>query len=395
MNRLFSNTTLLVPARLHSLVLQEGFRPERQTAIYLIYDQIVQKCGLMKGKWTHISDSTFGNVVKNHTRKSIEKKWLEENGFIQIKKWTAEDGTVRNSKIPGKKCQAYKVVEQGGESLWVDLWKRKLEWTATTAPDAVCQYTRDVLGRVEMDQAKVARICLGESEFFALTLARRMAVLHWARALHFGTGAIRRGRRVSRLYSPWTSAPRELRGACFLEGEPIVSIDLQASQPALIGLLAEDDDFLRACFNDELYGKVSELFDVEREEAKPIVLSYIYGRNRAASARNKQAYLVQEHVARNFPKTYSFVWKNKLHDHTAFACRLQNLEAELFLGGIFGEMMQRQIPALTVHDSIAVPLSRKQTAVGICRDVLGRRLAGKARIKVKQQGTDQEMTLTV
>jgi hypothetical protein len=129
--------------------------------------------------------------------------------------------------------------------------------------------------------------------------------------------------------------------------------------------------------------------------AKPIVLSYIYGRNRSATARNKQAYLVQEHVANHFPKTHSFVWKNKLHDHTAFACRLQNLEADLFLGGIFGELMQRQIPALTVHDSIAVPLSRQQKAVEICRDVLGRRLAGKARIKVNQQGTDQETTLTV
>lgn len=104
---------------------------------------------------------------------------------------------------------------------------------------------------------------------------------------------------------------------------------------------------------------------------------------------------MQEYVASHFPKTHSFVWKNKLHDHTAFACRLQNLEAELFLGGIFGEMMHQQIPALTVHDSIAVPLSRQQKAVEICRNVLGRRLAGKARIRVNQQETDQEMTLTV
>lgn len=395
MNRLFSNTTLLVPARLHSLVLQEGFRPERQTAIYLIYDQIVQKCGQMKGKWTHIADRTFGNVVKNHTRKSVEKKWLEENGFIQIKKWKSEDGMVKNSKIPGKKCQEYRVVEQEGESLWVDLWKRSLEWTAITSPDACCEYTRDVLRRLDLDEGKVARICLGESEFFGLPVARRMAVLHWARALYFGTGAIHRGRRVNRLFSPWTSAPRELRTACSLAGEPIVSIDLQASQPALIGSLAEDDDFLIACFNDELYGAVGELFGVERDEAKPIVLSYIYGPNRSEKARNQQAYLVQEHVAKRFPKTRSFVWGNKLRDYKAFARRLQNLEADLFLGGIFGEMMQRQIPALTVHDSVAVPMSMQRNAVEICRNVLGTRLAGKARITVNQYGSEQEFTLTI
>lgn len=395
MEKLLSDTALLVPARLHSRVLQEGFRPERQTAIYLIYDLIVRKCGLMKGKWTHISDHSFGNVVKNHTRKSVEKRWLEENGFIQIKKWISKDGTVRNSRIPGRKCQAYRVVEQAGESVWVDLWKRTLEWSSTTAPDALCEYTREVLGMIELDTGKVARICFGEAEFSALPLARRMAALHWARALHFGTGAIRRGRRVSRLYSPWTSAPRELRKACFMSGEPIVSIDLQASQPALIGLLAEDDDFLLACFNDELYCTVSDLFGVERDEAKPIVLSYIYGRNRTEAARNKQAYLVQEHVARRFPKTHAFVWDNKLHDHTKFACRLQNLEADLFLGGIFGEMLRRRIPALTVHDSVAVPMSRQENAVEICRKVLGRRLAGKARIKVNHHGAEQELMLTI
>lgn len=395
MDKLFSNTTLLVPARLHSRVLQEGFRPERQTAIYLIYDQIVQKCGLMKGEWTSISDRTFGNVVKNHTRKSTEKKWLEENGFIQIKKWTSEDGMVKNSRIPRKKCQEYRVVEQEGESLWVDLWKRKLEWTAITAPDAFCEYTREVLAEVELDKGKVNRICLGESEFSTLPPARRMAALHWARALHCGTGAIHRGRRVSRLFSPWTSAPRELRKACFLAGEPIASIDLQASQPALIGSLAEDDDFLIACFNDQLYGAVGKLFEVDRDHAKQIVLSYIYGPNREENARNKQAYLVQGYVAKHFPKTHSFVWKNKLQHYKAFARRLQNLEADLFVDGIFSEMMQKQIPALTVHDSITIPMSRQEEAVEICRRVLGTTLAGKARLKVNRYETGQEIAITI
>lgn len=395
MERLFSDTALLVPARLHSRVLQAGFRPERQTAIYLIYDQIVQKCGLMKGKWTGISDRTFGNVVKNHTRKSLEKKWLEENGFIQIRKWKSEDGIVKNSRIPGKKCQEYRVIEQEGESLWVDLWNRKIKWTAITAPDAFCKYTRDVLAGVELDAGKVARICAGETEFSTLAVARRMAVLHWARALHFGTGAIHRGRRVNRLFSPWTSAPRELRKACFLAGEPISSVDLQASQPALIGSLAEDDAFLIACFNDELYGVVGRLFEVERNEAKQIVLSYIYGPNREQNARNKQAYLVQEYVATHFPKTHSLVWENKLRNYKAFARRLQNLEADLFVDGIFREMMHKRMPALTVHDSIAVPMSRQEEAVEICRRVLKKTLGGKARLKVNQYETGQEIAITI
>jgi hypothetical protein len=395
MDRLFSNSALLIPAKLHDAVLGEGFRPERRTAIYLIYDVIMQKCARMSGKWAYISDRSFMKVVKNHTRKSAEKKWLEEKGFIQIKKWRSEDGTLKNSKIPGRQCQGYKIVEQKGECIWVDLWQRQLAWSSYTQDDRFCQYTRDMLGRVEVDEAKVACICWGQADFSSLSLARRMATLHWARTLHFGTGAIRRGRRVNRLYSPWTSAPRELRKACVLDGEPIVSIDLQASQPALIGLLAEDERFLQACFHDELYGQVSKLFGVCRDEAKPIFLSYIYGRNRKQTARNNRAFLVQEYVAKEFPKTHSFVWGSKLEDYKAFACRLQNLEAELFLDGIFGEMIQQKISALTVHDSIAVPMSRQEGAVQVCQTVLGRALAGKARMKVHQYESGQEFAITI
>ncbi len=395
MEKLFSDTALLVPARLHSRVLQEGFRPERQTAIYLIYDLIVQKCGLMKGKWTHISDQAFGNLVKNHTRKSVEKRWLEENGFIRIKKWKAKDGTWKNSKIPGRKCQAYKVVEQESESVCVDLWNRKLAWSASTAGDPFCEYTRTILETIRLDEVRVGRICLGEAEYSSLPIGRRMAILHWARTLRFGAGTIRRGQLVNRLYSPWTSAPRELRRACFLAGEPIVSIDLQASQPTLIGLLANDETFSEACFNDALYGEIGQMCSVTREVAKQIFLSYTYGRNRTANARNKPAYHVQQYVAHRFPKTHSFVVNMKANDYRGFARELQNLEAAIFINGIYAALMEQKIPSLTVHDSVAVPESRQEEAIDTCRRTLANKLAAKARIHVESYRENTEYKLTI
>jgi hypothetical protein len=381
-DRLFSDNSLLVPAELHDAVIREGFRPERRTAIYLIYDVIMQKCARMRGKWAYICDRSFLNVVKNHTRKSAEKKWLEEKGFIQIKKWRSEDGTLKNSKIPGKKCQAYKLIEQKGGCVWVDLWERQLAWTTYTEADRFCEYTRSVLAQVQVDHTLTASMCLGQAEYSAIPVARRMAILHWARTLQVGCGSIRRGRRVNRLYSPWTSTPRELRSACSLNGEPLVSIDLQASQPTLIGLLAEDAAFSQACFNDELYTHISELFGVDRETAKPIFLSYIYGRNRKPTARNSHAFQVQQFVAEKFPKTHAFIWQNKAIDHKAFACRLQNLEAHLFLDGIFDELMQMRAAALTLHDSVTVPCSLLEPALEISRKILSRKLRGRARLKV-------------
>jgi hypothetical protein len=396
MEKLFSNSTLLIPSRLYEAVLREGFRPERQTAIYLVYDVIVQRCTQMKGKWTYIPDRHFQNVVKNHTRKSAEKHWLEKNGFIQIKKWIASDGTVKNSRIPGKKCQAYRVVEQGEECIWVDLWKRKLDWPALTWNDPFCQYTRKVLGTIEVDESHVSLIVGGEAGFSTLPHTRRMSIAHWARTLHSGAGRISRGPTVNRLFSPWTCSPRELRRACFLSGQPIVSIDLQASQPTLIGLLAEDDTFSQACFSDELYGQVSKLFAVNREEAKRIFLSYIYGDNRKARARNKGALRVQEYVAEQFPKTHAYVWKCKLHDYTSFSRQLQNLEAELFINGIMAEMMQQGIPVLTVHDSISVPAKHEQQALEISRKILGQTMRGKVRLKINQYGEEEnEYTISI
>lgn len=393
-NRLFSPSTLMVPSKLHDLVLREGFRPERQTAIYLIYDAIAANCRQMKDKWTPIPDSTFRKLVKNHTRKSAEKTWLEEKGFIQIKKWRSKDGSMKNSRIPGKLCQSYRLVEQEGECLWVDLWGRKLAWPSFTAGDQLCQYARRVLMQIEVDQIQVSRICNGESGYSMLPPARRMAILHWARVLHFGAGSVRRGRRVNRLFSPWTSAPRELRRVCRLGGEAIVSIDLQASQPTLIGLLAQDDAFVKACFNDELYAQIGKLFATSRDEAKPIFLSYVYGPNRQANARNKLALAVQHYVSERFPTTHAYIWEEKRRDYKAFARQLQNLEARLFLDGILSEMEQRGIPALTAHDSIAVPESEYELAVEVSRIRLYE-LKGKGRLKVSNYGNEEEKAIAI
>lgn len=395
MERLFSNSALLIPAKLHEAALREGFRPERRTAIYLIYDLIVQECTQIKSEWAFICDRRFLKLVKNHTRKSNEKKWLEENGFIQIKKWRSEDGTLKNSKIPGRKCQGYKLVEQKGECILVDLWERKLNWPTFIQDDPFCQFTRMVLGQVEVDQSIATRMCLGEGEFSSLPVARRMAILHWARALQLGHGSIRRGRSVNRLFSPWTSAPRELRKACFLANESIVSFDLQASQPTLIGLLAGDDAFSQACLNDELYGHIGTVYSVEREEAKRIFLSYIYGPNRKPTARNKQALFVQQYVAERFPNTHAFVWRSKERDYSAFACQLQNMEAQIFVEGILAEMKQKGVPALTVHDSLSVTEKHYEEAVQACRKVLGNNLHGRGRVKAINYRTNTEEAIAV
>ena len=173
-----------------------------------------------------------------------------------------------------------------------------------------------------------------------------------------------------------------------------MSIDLQASQPTLIGLLAQDDAFVKACFNDELYAKIGELFATSRDEAKPIFLSYVYGPNREPNARNKLALAVQHYVAEQFPTAHAFIWQEKRRDYKAFARQLQNFEARLFLDGVLSEMKQRGIPALTAHDSIAVPESEYELALEISRIKLCE-LKGKGRLKVSNYGNEEEKAMAI
>jgi hypothetical protein len=107
MDRLFSKSALLIPAKLHEAALRECFRPERRTAIYLIYDVIMQKCARMSGKWAYISDRSFLKVVKNHTRKSAEKKWLEEKGFIQIKTQKFQASNAKATSSSSRRANAF------------------------------------------------------------------------------------------------------------------------------------------------------------------------------------------------------------------------------------------------------------------------------------------------
>jgi len=180
-----------------------------------------------------------------------------------------------------------------------------------------------------------------------------------------------------------------------LTGEAIATFDLQASQPTLIGVLAEDDSFSNACLTDELYGQICRLFGIDRNEAKPTFLSYIYGRNRTPKARNKRAFLVQQYVEEHFPKTHAYIWQRKHADHTEFACHLQNLEAELFVGDLLATMMQKKIPALTVHDCLAVPESRMEEALEIARKILKPRLGGKAKLRLSQSGKVEEQSIAI
>jgi hypothetical protein len=58
-------------------------------------------------------------------------------------------------------------------------------------------------------------------------------------------------------------------------------------------------------------------------------------------------------------------------------------------------MMQKKIPALTVHDCLAVPESRMEEALEIARKILKPRLGGKAKLRLSQSGKGEEQSIAI
>ena len=131
----------------------------------------------------------------------------------------------------------------------------------------------------------------------------------------------------------------------------MTSFDLRAAQPTLIGTLAGSLQFLRDSSSGKLYRDIGEALEVERDAAKDACYAYAFGPNRKQTTKNKPALAVQELVEKNYPEVHRYVWKQKLTDYRKFACMLQDKEAELFVDKILKELIQINIPALSVHDS--------------------------------------------
>jgi hypothetical protein len=63
-----------------------------------------------------------------------------------------------------------------------------------------------------------------------------------------------------------------------------------------------------------------------------------------------------------YPKTGRNVFDAKVEKHNQLAIDLQNREASIFVDGVYLELGQIELPALSIHDAIYVPASGTDTA---------------------------------
>jgi hypothetical protein len=175
---------------------------------------------------------------------------------------------------------------------------------------------------------------------------------------------------AGRLHYPVSNLKRELRKLLLLNGEQVVEIDVSASQPTLHASLYHSDCAERKRYFDfvtspRFYETVAGWggFEGPRGECKDLVFGELfYG---CIFPEEKPA--MWHRFYSEFPILAARMEEIKRRGNGALPHRMQRLEAEIVIDTTCSALKEAGIPVLTVHDSIMVPVSRKQEAQEIFR----------------------------
>lgn len=315
-------------------------------------------------EWAVIPDKVFRQVVSSHGTKNSIKKFFREKGIVSIRQWKVR-GESKDMMVPNEIAKAYRLRnEWRGNPIRVPINGRFNEntWSWVT-PEKLCNATKKNLNLLSLREAKFEQFLM--KDLLATKETKLERIESAIKTVHFRNGCITRGRNVKRLYSPWTSMPKVARRLFALDGESMVEFDLSCSQPTLIAEMIHDSNLMDACFHQHLYPLIIKRFNcVDKDEAKKLLFLYLYGPNREPH-HNVQAVAVQDFFFDEFPSAAKEIWKRKTPNHRAFNRRLQNLEARIFVDGAFRELINLNVPCLTIHDCLCVKKSNAEQCLEV------------------------------
>ena len=206
--------------------------------------------------------------------------------------------------------------------------------------------------------------------------------------LHFGY-------KVNRIYTPFCSLKREVRKNCLLiDGEEMCELDIKCSQPSLLYVLLknqnyatkftvnylspnekekleselieykclfnEPNDFYRFILGEYLRLKPNKKLD--RDKIKVFVLRWLF------SKKNKDP-IVTQIFNNEFPIMLKCITMFK-EGGNSLAALLQNLEAEIVLDEVCGQLKDCGFSWFTVHDSINFPKSKTEIVENVWKKTL-------------------------
>lgn len=382
----YLDDTIQLPESLIESVHNLGRRVDFSENVFLTWWMIDgwNQCVRVNGfrtKWKQINDERYFSLITKGDSRNEARRWLEDAGFIKIRKVTCKDGKLRNRRIRGKASQRYRTLRRTNYVPYRLIKKSLLDCVPCfTGPDQECQHTRANLGLLQRKPGESGK--LKEKKGEKLTNRIHQSLI----ALTYNKGTVKRGRVVDRLFSPWTGARRDLRSLFTLNDDEIVGYDLRAAQPVLMASLAKDESMLMDCQSDQFFKGLADhlgYFDAtgkvgpnQRKKAKGDFYPYVYGPIRKVTTRHPKAYEVQKWMRATYEKTAKYVDQSKGRFYKGFSRRMQNFEARVFVDGAFRQMNREGITALSLHDEICVGDSQQDQARAILHSHLTKNIYG-------------------
>ena len=388
---------LFVPSELKQKVERENFRVEKRELIYLIWAAIKSTHAEYRGDWRRVHHARFDYESSNTTNHAA-LLWLAENGFVELDKDNSYWANPERG-FPKK----YRVIQKK-QPVLVELENKSLVRGPKpyTQDETCCRYTREILDQLTVDREAVKNELrktifeyhrLGDltrnrpfteeknrikqekecvnTEFVEGLYTFGLPLLHLVNR----TGSIKRGKKGNRLFSPMTNVKKTFRQYFSLEGEPLVWLDMQAAHPTLLGNLSNDQYLINDCLSDEFYGRIMDELGVDRDTAKRRYMAWAYDQHRPDS---KMTFLMERH----YDKAAQYVIENKTGKYRRFSWNMQRMEADIFVDSVYASLASMKIPALTVHDSIGIPVSNAKRIKKLLLDELSKR---GYRVKIKEE----------
>lgn len=172
---------------------------------------------------------------------------------------------------------------------------------------------------------------------------------------------------ANRVHSVFTSMKRENRMKLLIDDEQVIEIDVHQSQPSLFSYILEshigNNIFSNICKEQDIYEYIRLRFRLkDREIAKTKLYYYLYGNTNELDSlfgEKVSMFLRENKKGYNYDNPHTFV---KPYSNIAYL--LQRKEVEI-MSSIWKELLRVNIPFITIHDGILVPISQREIAYDI------------------------------
>lgn len=342
----------------------------------------------LKKGYVEIHNKAFTSIASSSVITKYKKR-LIDNGFVlEDRSWKAAEFDPITNELTEKgwsisyKPKSYSnYVEQELNTI------NFLDVLGTETPtNPICNHVRRCLNSLEFDRDHLHPVILNavvEKMKFPTRFAGAIDKVRKTKYPLVNLAA-KRGRinrdSQGRLHSPWSQLKGDYRSLFTSDGERLLSADMVACQPTLIGILSEDAKLIEDCHQDRFYNLIIERLndigfaEANRDDAKNATYPYVYGKNRPywTEAESKPR-AVQELFNQRYPKAAKYCWEVKKGGKDAYKklpLAMQSLESKIFIDGLYNEIRKEKLFCLPLHDGLYFRANEKPKIKKIVNDNL-------------------------